>query len=270
MANSVLLGITTFRKNEAAKTLIQSLIEHGYSEGNTILIADDGAGHARPVFEEFKGKVVYISGKNPQYGISVNKNRCIDYFLQNKHFDALLLLDDDIVFTAPGFIDHCKMVCKEDLKLPFVSSYWVDHNGVSTDDVLQTSGKTWTDDFPIKASTEWVNFHQGKHGHCLYFGRGAVEKAGFYNKMPGMYGMEHSLYFSRLLRIYGQCPELFPILKYPKLWYKGQCIPNNYDVPKNSIEINGKAHIKFLNEVYQGRGLYVGERGIKQKEKYEK
>jgi glycosyltransferase involved in cell wall biosynthesis len=267
----VVLGITTFVKNPALSAMLESLIKHGYTEGNTVLIADDGAGHARPVFEEFKSKIkslVYITGKNPQYGISVNKNRCIDYLLQNKKdFDAIFLFDDDFEFIRPGFIEHCYKA-SEEAKIPFLSGFWYDWSGVSNDDVLQTSGRTWTDDFPVKGSTELVNFHTGKHGHCLYVKTEAVEKVGYYNVLSSKYGGEHSLYFSRLLLTHCLNPEFFPIIKHCNYWYKGQNIKNEYVVTQKMLDMNMADHKRLLPEVYRGHGLYIGTKGIKQKEKY--
>lgn len=250
-----LIGITTYLKNDSLDVLINSLIEHGYTDNARIVIADDDS-EAVAIYNKYRKdiKITYIGGNRA--GICGNKSRIIHYFLKNTKYENLLLLDDDLVFHKSGFIEQCLVGC-EDINLPFISGYWTDHTGSEDYSVSQTSGNSWVSDFPCKGSTKFVSLHQGKHGCTLFFKREAIEKAGFYNKM-GFYGYEHSLYFSRLLKLYGWSPELFPILKYCDHWYKGQNVPNRYTIDIQEVHnTNGQEHIRLLKDVYEGKGLTI-------------
>jgi len=257
--------VTTFKKPTALRDILNSLIEYNYHEGNTIMIADDDNGSSKEVYQEFRKRCKLVYATGPNGGISVNKNRIIKYFLAKPHLDELVLLDDDLVFSRKGLLEHCREACKE-IKLPFISGLWTDFESKDDLSKMQQSGLHWSEQFPVIAETKLTTWHGGKHGCMLYFQREAIEKVGYYNIFPMGYGFEHSIYFSRLLRTYAMAPECYPILKYSHLYFHGNNIPNNYEVNVDKVfEINGPVHQKLLNDVYNGYGLYSKDSGLKKK-----
>src|SRR5271166_3297646 len=97
-----LIGITTFKKNAVLKCILDSIDKHGYSSGNPVVVADDLPGESLELSREYSSVKAYLTGN--RHGIWANKNRIIRYFLEESEADALLLLDNDIEFTRPGFL----------------------------------------------------------------------------------------------------------------------------------------------------------------------
>lgn len=264
---STLLAITTFKKPQAADELIETLIKHNYHLNNRIILCDDSENReGKEVFEKYRKecKITYSAGTERQ-GIAVNKNRGLKYFFTKTHFDDILLLDDDLLFERPGLIEHCKFVCNEDIKLPFITGMWVDFDFKKEETIKGSNGLGWFSSFPVKAATPFTTWHEGSLGCMLYIQRSAAERVGYFNKLSYFYSHEHSLYYSRLLAAYGRCPELFPLLKNSGGWYyKGNKIPNNYDVDMQQVwEVNGKEHAELLQQVYQGYGVYNKEHSLR-------
>lgn len=265
---STLICISTYLKNSALKDLLDSLIKFGYHEQAKIAICDDSNDfHAKPIYEEYrkKCKLIYLSG-GINSGIAINKNRGLKYFLSKPHFEDILMLDDDLIFYAPNFLEHCRKVCGE-IKLPLISGLWTDFRGEQEEEVKGASGNGWYSDFPVVAETEHTTWHfQGCHGCCLYMKREVVEKVGYMNNFTYHYGYEHSAYFSRALYASGSAPELFPVLKHSDLWYRGNCIPNNYEIDRDQVfNVNGVEHAELIRQVYMGYGIYNKEHGLKKK-----
>lgn len=131
--SKVLIAISTYQKIDALEVLLDSLHQHGYFESNKVVVCDDNQGKSYTLTKkdnpnhpcwgmdpkqrtEFtKSSVPDFTAKfNKAYevdievifgsergGVAKNKNRGIKYFLEHKEYDELLMLDDDIVFTAP-------------------------------------------------------------------------------------------------------------------------------------------------------------------------
>lgn len=268
---STLISITTFRKNLGLEQLLETLLEHGYAVNSTILIADDGAGEAKPVYDALKGKcrLVYVTGDNPQQGVAVNKNRGLRYFQQKSHFKAILNLDDDLLFKRAGLIEHMEMVCEE-IRLPFISGYWTDFEGKKEENVKQVTNRSWYADFPIEAETEWATFHRGCQGVSMYMKRSAFEKVGYMTKFDYYYGYEHSEYFNRLMRAHHASPELYPVMKYSEYFYIGNNIPNCYSVDLSKVfgpvDTNASQYDNdFFPRIVAGTYIYNKESGLKKK-----
>lgn len=259
---NTLITISTFKKNEACEQLIESLLNNNYKE--RIVITDDSDNfNALPVYNRFRkeAEITYLGG-SVNAGISLNKNRGIKYFLEHSQYNNMLSLDDDLLITKSGLIDHLDMICKED-DLQFTTGFWTDK--VFKGELKQLWGTGgWSDQFPVKAESAWNTWHGGCHGCLVFYRRTAIEKVGYFNKLSLKYGFEHSLYCSRILRAFGLCPELFPIMKFSRTWFHGNDIPNNYEIDVSKVfEINGAEHSRLLLKVYEGKGLTIEDHGLK-------
>lgn len=263
---STLIAISTYLKNAALTELLDSLIANGYHEGNRLMICDDSDDHqAKPVFDEYRKKCKLVYSAGERGGIAVNKNRAIKYFLAKTHFKDLLLLDDDLLFLRYGLIEECRTACEE-IGLPFITGMWIDFYSNKEEKVKGSDGRGWFSSFPIKSSTFSTTSHQGSHGCVMHIQREAVEKVGYFNKFSYFYSHEHSAYFSRLLRTYGRCPELFPVIKNSSYYYKGNQIPNNYEIDMDQVwNVNGREHAELLQKVYAGESLYNKEHNLSKK-----
>lgn len=266
---STLLAITTFKKPQAADELIETLIKHNYHLNNRIILCDDSENReGKEVFEKYRKecKIAYSAGTERQ-GIAVNKNRGLKYFFTKTHFDDILMLDDDIFFHKEGLIDYIKMSCL-DSKINYMTGYWTDENSNKEEEIKGATGRGWYSDFPIKASTSYLSWHEGCQGVLMYVERKIAEKVGFMRKYSYFYGYEHDSYMARILMADGRCPSLKPVLKHCEYWYKGQNKPNNYEIDRDIvlgkmnesgqvIEVGQQAleHGVDLQRIYQGYDL---------------
>jgi hypothetical protein len=262
-----LIAISTYKKNQGLDELITTLLNNDYDKASTILITDDNDGEAKSVYEKYRKecKLVYITG--PNGGIARNKNRAIKYFLSKPHFNRLSLLDDDLLFVKPGLFDDLEG-CLDDIKLPVITGLWSDYTANPEQNILGASGNGWFDDFPPIGYSKnlRVSFHEGCHGCLKYLKREAVEAVGFFNVLPLGYGFEHSLYISRIMKQFNQCPRLFPIFRFSSYYYHGNKIPNNYEVDHEEVfKINGAEHDRILTDVFNGYSIYNKEHGLNKK-----
>lgn len=274
--SKVLLAVSSFQKSDALKVLLDSLIEHGYQEGNKIIVTCDNAGKSysitrkdnpnHPDFLSAPAEVMEI--KKPsvpellkdypgidciygdkRQGVAANKNRGIKYFLENPEYDYLLLLDDDIKFISPGFIDLCI-----ESGMPHLTGYLGDP---ANDNIKfgETQSPFFTT-FPPQGGNKYVWYCLGSQGMMLWFDRKTVEEVGYMDKMPDYYGMEHSLHSNRVNMLQGKNLDWFPILKKCHLYFQTQEVPNNYaaDYSKNE-----RYWHKRKEEVWKGITLRVSK-----------
>lgn len=264
---NTLISISTYKKNEALDELMWTLIKHNY---NNILIADDNDGEAKSIYYKYRDfksipKLIYCTG--PNLGISGNKNRGIKYFLSHSQYDSLLMLDDDLLFTRSGLLEHIDLAIK-DAKIEFITGYWTDKNAKQESNIKQVTGNSWYEDFPVKAATDYISWHEGSQGAVMFVTRKAINKVGYFNMFPEKYGYEHSLYFSRLLRAHESCPRLFPVLRFCERWYHGNDIPNNYEVNRETLVLGGSQstyHDQMLGKVFAGYEIYNKDHGLSKK-----
>lgn len=255
---STLIAVSTFKKPEALKGNLNSLLEHNYHEGNKVLVSDDDNQSSFKALDEFKGKLdlAYISSERK--GIWANKNRCIYYFLEKDKSDHLVLSDDDIKLLRPGLLDYAIRVLR-DTKEPHITMYL----GGQVD-FLTGNGHFHV--FPILAQTDDVLWTQGCQGIFTLYSRECIEKIGYFNKMPYFYGMEHTLHSARALRMYGKSPDLYPMLASSPKFIRCQGIANNYEVDREKISNqNGIAFQKLMVTIRNGEGLLVDDPGFKPK-----
>lgn len=276
-----LISISTYQKDVALSVLLESLVAHGYCAGNKLVIADDHQGLPydldrktnpdHPLFkdndlQEIKrpSAVMVVEGFKQAHpdvdiscvfgkargGVAINKNRGILAFMQDESLDELLLLDDDIVMTGPGLLEACRATGE-----PHMTGML----GGSEGSTFGADACPFFQSFPPKGETPTHFYCEGSMGCVLYFTREAVERAGYFDKMPDMYGAEHSLYSNRINALYGKYIDWFPILKACEGFFVSQSIPNNYTA---DYEKNMKYWGKRKPEIFKGINLTIKNPGF--------
>lgn len=280
MTNKVCICVSTYQKDVALSTLLESLVAYEYHTGNRLVIVDDHQGLPydlnrktnpnHPLFkdndlQEIKrpSAVMVVEGfkvKHPDVdiscvfgkargGVAINKNRGIKYFLEHPEFDELLMLDDDIVMTGPGLLEACRATGE-----PHMTGLLGGTEGA----VFGADACPFFQSFPPKGETPTHWFCTGSMGMMLWYKREAVEKAGYFNTMPDKYGAEHSLYSCRINALYGKYIDWFPILKGCEGFFISQSIPNNYIA---DYEKNMKFYNKIKPEIFKGINLHIKNPG---------
>jgi len=288
-----LIAITTYMKSDGLVKLLTSLVKHNYHLSNKILVCDDNAGKDYLITKkdnpdhphwrmEISGEVLGIdytivdpaempsaekavktwlgvirtpvdievtSGK-ARGGVAINKNRGIKYFLEHPEFDELLMLDDDIVMTGPGLLEACRATGEPHMTGMLGSGLQSESFGADACPFFQS--------FPPKGETPTHFYCEGSMGCMLYFTREAVRKAGYFDRMPDIYGAEHSLYSNRINALYGKYIDWFPILKGCDRFFISQEIPNNYAA---NYEKNMKYWAKRKPEIFKGINLHIKNPG---------
>lgn len=260
---STLIGISTFRKVNALSVLLKSLLDHGYFEGNQILVTDDDEGNGYEVdgYEylsaeetvdnfnlDYGTNVVCITGKR-RGGVAVNKNRAIKFFTDNQDkFDDLLLLDDDIVFTAPGLLDLIRSSNEPHMTGFLGSPDDPTGNLIAFGETATPFFKT----FPPQGETESHYYCLGSQGVLLYYTKECILKVGYFDRMPDHYGFEHSLHSNRVNALRGRFYDWFPVLKNCGSYFQSQSIANNYQADYSK---NQKYWLKRKEEIAKGIDL---------------
>lgn len=273
MEMSILIAITTFKKNDALDVLVKSLVENRYKN---VVIADDNSNICqvdnllKKYKNDFENLTLKYNQKTQQTGISCNKNRCIKHFLEND-YDHLLMLDDDIKIVSPKIEEHFDHI-KNTYNIKHVSGYWTDENVYNTSKLVGLTGNQWSDDFPTIMENKDLFFTRGCQGCFVWVYKDLVKEAGYFRKFPYFYGTEHAEYSARLNKISGWAvgieneDPLFPMLKRSEKYFHGQFIPNNYNVDHQKIEINMKKYREYLDDTRNGISLYNDDPGLPRKE----
>lgn len=253
-----LFAISTYRKNEALKGIIDSLIKNGYLEQDFhILITDDDNGTAKEIYEgyfaQYPTKFSYVAGE--RQGIAVNKNRGIYFFLEKTDAKYLILSDDDILITAPG-LNKDFIKASIDDRLGHITSYL----GVYED---VPEKRNLFEKFATISETEHV-YHLigGCHGICSFYTREVIEQIMYFRKFKFFYGYEHSEHSMRANKVQGRCQEMFPVFKDSPKYIRCQGIPNDYnitaeDLEKNIHGLNGNQYKEYKLLTYKGYDLKV-------------
>lgn len=264
MENKCLIGISTFRKPDSLRRMLESIFEHGYDKDNIIHVADDAQGEdsefdgrkigsALEVVKDFPG--VKISYGNKRGGISINKNRSIKAFLES---DAqyLLLLDDDQEFIRPGLIEELIEVLEKN-RINHVTGQW----SSTQPELEQMSGQGWKATFPVQAEGYHVTWHElGSHGCAHFYSRKCLEEIGYWPVLSNFYGLEHAVHTSlAMLAVDKRTPRWHPQHTRASRYYTGQAvpIPNNYAV-ENPFA-NSDDYALYMDKINRGVCLNIKE-----------
>lgn len=280
-----LLAISTYMKDVALLTLLESLVEHGYHIGNKLIVTDDNQGlpytlsrktnpnhplfegndlqeikrpSAPIVVEKFKQAhpdvdISCVFGK-ARGGVAINKNRGILAFMQDESCQELLLLDDDIVMTGPGLLEACRATGE-----PHMTGMLGE--GSSQAASFGSVKAPFFETFPIKGETPTHVFAEGSMGMILWATRSCVERVGYMDQLSkdGFYGMEHSTWSNRINALHGKYIDWFPILKGCDRFFISQEIPNNYAADYSQ---NQRGWAKRKPEIFKGINLTIKNPGF--------
>lgn len=275
MSNTVIL-CTTYKKSLALDNLLESLVKNDYGRYD-LVVADDYSNKvdshgssAGDVCKRYKGKFKSLTfcynEKTSQVGISKNKNRCLREFFKG-NYDSFLSIDDDIEFHKPGLIEHLEEMVKV-TGLEHCSGYWTDNDTFNSSKLIGLSNRQWAVDFPVKMEDEYVTYHDGSQGVMTFSTKNLAERAGYLRTdWKFFYGAEHSEYSSRLNRLSGWVPTLFPVFKYSGQYFHGQNIPNDYEISHPKIEDNMVQYREALKRTEAGYDLKWESHGLPKKEK---
>jgi hypothetical protein len=278
-----LIAISTYQKDVALLTLLESLVEHNYHVGNRIVVTDDHQGlpydldrKSNPNHPLFKGNdlqeikrpsaVMVVEGfkvKHPDVdircvfgkrrgGVAINKNRGILAFMEDESCQELLLLDDDIIMTGPGLLEACRATGEPHMTGMLGSGLQSESFGADACPFFQS--------FPPKGETPTHFYCEGSMGCMLYFTRECIERVGYMENLSkdGMYGFEHSIFSNRINALYGKYIDWFPILKDCGRFFVSQEIPNNYTADYSQ---NQKGWAKRKPEIFKGINLHIKNPG---------
>lgn len=311
MSKPFFLSFSTYQKTDAAQALLDSLIQHGYADSAQIHLADDNAGRpytiyrdkntshpcwnnlpkdvtehsmrsAVDLYEEYKAKIpdLALSYGKERLGIAGNKNRSIYYFLEKTKAEHCLLLDDDIVFRAPGMLEEWRQVLQDNTfvrngyrsQLSHLTGFWTDFNPDYIDPLKNqpwaVSREGWFKDFPVEALADQrgkVEWRKGTMGVSNFYTRRALQAVGYYDTNLSKYGFEHTLHSARVLQLVDKrAPNLYPLYYNCARYFIGQNIANNYF---DAAEEAAKADPIFgrrMREIGLGINLSVKNSGLKQ------
>lgn len=292
MVKDVMIGVTTYQKSDALDILLTNLKKFKYDHRCIVHVADDNCGEmytldretnpSHPVFKDnsipFLGMlsayemcelrcVDAISyGSKPRLGISINKNRNIEYFLKETKCDWLYLIDDDQEFIKEGLIEELIDVCGSN-KLSHITSMWTDKPGTEK---LQEVGGTWYDAFSIHAEGDRVTWHKmGCHGSGNFYSRACIEKIGYYDTegFEG-YGGEHTAHTSRaMLSHNNRAPAWMPQHTRTYKYLVGQFIPNNYNDAWERWKKTEPVFFQTMDKIAKGKSLKIDKSGLTKEEK---
>ena len=193
-----LFCIKTFRKPDILEGILQSLYDYGYTEGNSVIVADDSPGEEFEVAKKFPFVDAYLTGDI--HGIWANGNRLISYALKSDA-DMVILSDNDYVMVREGLLEEFETAHVGNNQ-DHIMGYVVDSDGK---DGLEIT-------FPRTAESDHLRWAPGCHGVMLWFTKEMLKKVGYIMPFKYGYGYEHSDISSRALMIQGYCPNLYPSL----------------------------------------------------------
>jgi hypothetical protein len=160
------------------------------------------------------------TNKTCNVGPAALRNRTLKYFSEND-YDSILLWDSSL-----PIVDMTKVQeAIERANLPFVALINLHE----------------LDTF---AANEWISYKDDIHPSAIYLTREAFSKAGYINNQPRW----NTLYFKRLMRLYGQCPDYLPQYTYSHMFLK--------EIPEYKVAKDPK-YDKMVKQVWEGYDLKV-------------
>jgi hypothetical protein len=170
-------------RNDIAVTL-DSIAEHCASD---VLVVDDGspAEYQEYVRQLCKQRGFRFIGMWRNCGISMAKNMCLNEFLENRRYEFLIMLDDDVKIISDEF-ESTYTTAMERAGVGILSWHDPAYTGAAAepDGELVASGHTC--------------------GCCVVVSRECAKETGLYNVMPGKWGREHSEYYQQAAVKFGK------------------------------------------------------------------
>jgi glycosyltransferase involved in cell wall biosynthesis len=159
-----------------------------------VLVVDDGS----PVeYQEYvkdlcKRRGFRFVAFEVNRGISATKNVCLMEFQENRQYEYLIMLDDDV------------KVASDEFESTYTTA--IERSGVG---ILSWNDPAWVQstsnpDGDLMASNETC-------GCCVVVSRECVEATGLYTVMPGKWGCEHSAYYQRAAVKFGKPGVYFDV-----------------------------------------------------------
>lgn len=242
MSKLALISISTYRKPDALRVLLQSLKDYRYSETCVIHVADDFNGQ---VIEElgYSAKSVAQLEFGTEFscgergGVSRNKNRGIKFFLDySEELPYILLLDDDQQMVAPGLIEELADICEKD-NINHVTGKWTEEGAK---EIPQLTGQGWSQTFKPQGYGvgDRISWHEGCHGNAQFYTRKCIKRIGYYPLMPKMYSYEHAIHSAMAMKVVDKrTPIWYPQHTRAHKFYVGQNIPNRYSMKTVMVKI---------------------------------
>lgn len=165
------VGITTMGRPQALERCVQTLRAYTGPDTITLLVSDDGDEAPCWVQQD----AIYL--RNRRGGVSRNKNRCLYRLFFEEHCDIVILLDDDVFFTATEWFSHVVEATK---RFGHINKYCGS----------KSSGGDGSAVHPYEV-TEFA-------GALLGVSREAFEQVGFMDPGFGLFGCEHVEYTFRM------------------------------------------------------------------------
>jgi glycosyltransferase involved in cell wall biosynthesis len=163
-------------KNDIRVTL-DSIAEHCSAD---VLVVDDGSPteYQEYVKDLCKHRGFRFVGIWNNGGISHAKNLCLSEFIEDRRYEYLIMLDDDVKVISDEF-ESTYTTAMERAGVGILS--W--HDPAYTGAAAEPDGE-------LLASNHTC-------GCCVVVSRECVQATSFYNVMPGKWGREHSEYYQR-------------------------------------------------------------------------
>jgi glycosyltransferase involved in cell wall biosynthesis len=182
------IGIATFNRRERLARLVAGLAEHTRSQCR-IVIADDGSTDGSAEWCRENGLTV-VTG--PHHGVARNKDRAL-LALAALGCDPLILLEDDLVPTRPGWEDEwirgTRLWHHLGYRHPKIAEHDLSGSGTAEDPILN---RGWT-------------------AQCLSVSARVIESVGYLDPRFEGWGHEHGEWTNRIQRAgYGFREALLP------------------------------------------------------------
>ena len=263
MSNNWAFLVSSFKKTDACKPMVESLINGGYlTEGNTLILCDDNAGGPNSkedpetmidVFNLYKKEIpdLRLRYGASRGGISINKNRGLhEVFKTPEKWDNVCLLDDDFTIKRAGLCEELLGASEAD-RQDHICTSW------------ERAG-LWLA-FPPRQKSEHCSWSTGVQGNFLFFKMDLLKAIGYYPKYIHMYAYEHVSQSSRALMYQGYCPELYPTLLRSDRYIQPQSIPNRYAIDPDKLHGNSPQFWADMQRIRQGLDLKIDESHLPKK-----
>ena len=200
----IAVGISTYNRKALALRCLEAVWQYA-GEDTIIAIADDGSTDGTPAaISDFIANVssplsfipIIFIGRKEHRGIAATKKSLTDQLLATKEVTDLLLIEDDVIPIADGWMNKFIETARANLQahLLYLPTTW-------------KYGKTFFVTGSEPTQVEWKVYASGL---VMYFRASLLREIGTFDERFGHYGFEHNELTSRALAAQGQDPEKYP------------------------------------------------------------